>query len=307
MKIYEVAKLKTFPNFFLFYGDEFFLSIYEEKINNQVKGSEILKLYFDEYNFEVAKKHISQNSLFGEKSTLIIKTDKFPQNIDKLLKVVGDNNLYLFFSGEDKKAKTKPFKNNYVRFFKPDLKDLIIASNEYLAKHNKKIDVEHLKYLISKIDYRFLFRELDKLLIVDKINNEIIDKLVFNFSETSFDEVFDTFFEKGDYLKKLQYLLGQGVDEVRIIASFTRYIKNLYLFHLHIKNISYQNVSKEALGYQIPPQLENRRKNFATMLKEKQFYEFFKILLKAELELKSSKDKTAVLFSTMINLQQQLR
>jgi DNA polymerase III delta subunit len=189
-----------------------------------------------------------------------------------------------------------------VRFFKPELKDLIIASNEYLAKQNKTIDIEHLKYLISKIDYRFLFRELDKLMIADKINNETIDKLVFNFSETSFDEVFDTLFENGDYLEKLQFLLGQGVDETQIITAFTRYIKNLYLFHLHIKNIGYQNVSKDALGYQIPPQLENKRKNFASFLKEAQFYEFFKILLSSELEIKSSRDKTAVLFATFIKI-----
>jgi DNA polymerase-3 subunit delta len=302
MKIWEVAKLQIFPNFFLFYGDEFFLSIYEEKINNQIKNSEILKLYFDEYDYETAKKHISQNSLFGDVSTLIIKTDKWPQNIDKLIKVLNGNNLYLFFSGEDKKAKTKPFGKNFVRFFKPELKDLIIASNEYLAKQNKTIDIEHLKYLISKIDYRFLFRELDKLMIADKINNETIDKLVFNFSETSFDEVFDTLFENGDYLEKLQFLLGQGVDETQIITAFTRYIKNLYLFHLHIKNIGYQNVSKDALGYQIPPQLENKRKNFASFLKEAQFYEFFKILLSSELEIKSSRDKTAVLFATFIKI-----
>ena len=218
MKIWEVAKLNTFPNFFLFYGDEFFLSIYEEKINNQIKESEVLKLYFDEYNFDIAKKHISQNSLFGDISTLIIKTDKWPKDIDKLIKLLKGNNLYVFFSGEDKKAKTKPFGNNFVRFFKPELKDLIIASNKYLSKQNKQIDINHLKYLIEKIDYRFLFRELDKLMLVEKINNDIIDKLVFNFNQTSFDDVFDTLFEKGDYLEKLKFLLNLGIDETLIFA-----------------------------------------------------------------------------------------
>jgi DNA polymerase-3 subunit delta len=302
MKIWEVAKLNTFPNYFLFYGDEFFLSIYEEKINEQIKGSEVLKLYFDEYNFETAKKYISQDSLFTDASTLIIKTDKWPKDIEKLLKILKENNLYVFFSGEDKKAKAKHFGKNFVRFFKPELKDLIIASNEYLAKQNRQIDINHLKYLIEKIDYRFLFCELDKLMIVEKINNDIIDKLVFNYNQTSFDDVFDTLFEKGDYLEKLKFLLGQGVDETQILMAFTRYIKNLYLFHLYIKNFSYQNVSKECLGYQIPPQLEAKRKNFASSLKEQQFYEFFKILLKSELNIKSSRDKTAVLFTTFIEI-----
>ncbi|RUM56845.1 MAG: hypothetical protein DSY40_01535, partial [Nautilia sp.] len=146
MKIWEVEKLKKFPNYFLFYGDEFFLSIYEEKIKNQIENTDILKLYFDEYNFDVAKSYISQNSLFGDKITLIIKSDKWPTNIEKLLKILNDNNLYIFYSGDVKKVKTKPFNNNFVRFFKPELKDLIIVAQNYLSKYNKKIDINHLKY-----------------------------------------------------------------------------------------------------------------------------------------------------------------
>ena len=97
MKLWEFKKLQNFPNYFLFYGDYFFLSIYETKIESQIQNTNIVKLYFDEWDFEKAKFHLSQNSLFGDKNTLIVKTDKFPQNLDKLIKIVGDNNFYLFF------------------------------------------------------------------------------------------------------------------------------------------------------------------------------------------------------------------
>jgi len=295
MKLWEFNKLDKLPNYFLFYGDEFYLDFYFNTLHLE---GDVLKLYFDEVNIDIAKSHISQNSLFGDKSTLIIKTDKWV-DVEEIIKVVKNNYFYMFYYGDVKKVKTKPFKNNFVRFFKPDLKELIIKSNQYLK--NKKIDVELLKYLISKVDYRFLFRELDKLVLVDKLNKSIIDKLVFNYNETSYDDLFDEFFTKKEYLK-LETLLYQGNDEIAIISAFIRYVRNLYMFNLHIKNIGYDNVSKDVLGYQIPKHLEEIRKKIAFNIKEDKFLEILTILLKAELAMKSSKDKVSYLFKTFIEI-----
>jgi len=303
MKLWEFKKLEKIPNFFLFYGDEFYLDFYYKQIEPIIKNTDVLKFYYDDYDFETAKNHLSQNSLFGEKTSLIIKSDKFPSNIDKLLNITKDNYLYIFFYGDTKKVKTKPFKNNFVRFFKPDLKELILLSNEYMQKQQiTNISLDNLKYLISKIDYKFLFSELDKLSLISDVNYKIIDKLVFNYNETSFDEVFDDLFANKEYLKKLEYLIFEGNDEIAILLSFIRYIKILYMFHLHIKNIGFENVSKDVLGYQIPKNLEDNRKQTAIKIKEEKFLEFFEILLNAELEMKSSKDKSAVLFKTFIQI-----
>jgi len=306
MKLKEFFKLKTIPNYFLFYGDEFFLDLYQQKVLELIKDSNSIKLYFDEYDFEVAKNHLSQNSLFGDKNSIVIRSDKFPQNIDKLIDIVGDNYLYLFYNGDIKKAKTNYFKNNFVRFFRPDLKELIIYANNYLAKYNKHIDIETLKYLIKRIDYRFLFRELDKLILIDYVNKQVIDKLIFDFNETTFDEVFDLLFLRQNYLSKLNYLLEQGVDEIRIITSLNRYVKTLYKFYLYMQNFNTNNISKEVLGYQLPFDLENKRVKIVYSLKEEDFYKIFKILLKAELSLKNSKDKEAILLATIIEIKQYL-
>ena len=303
MKLWEFKKLKTLPNFFLFYGDEFYLEFYYKKVLNQIKDTEILKFYYDEFDFDSAKNHLAQNSLFGDKNSLIIKIDKFPSNIDKLVEITKDNHFYLFFYGDSKKAKTKPFKNNFVRFFKPDLRELILISNEYMESKNiKNINLDNLKYLISKVDYRFLLSEIEKLALIDDINYKVIDQLVFKYNETSFDEVFDDLFLNKEYLKKLEYLLFQGNEEIAILLSFVRYIRILYMFSLHIKNIGYENVSRDVLGYQIPKNLEELRKKIAFSIKEDKFLEFFEILLNSELEIKSSKDKTAVLFKTFIQI-----
>jgi len=303
MKLWEFKKLQNIPNVFLFYGDEFYLDLYYKKIEPIIQNTESLKFYYDEFDFDTAKNHLAQNSLFGDKTSLIIKTNKFPANIDKLVDIAKDNYFYLFFYGDSKKVKTKPFKNNFVRFFKPDLRELILLSNEYMQQNNiTNINLDNLKYLISKIDYRFLFSEIDKLSLVSDINYKLIDKLVFNYNETSFDEVFDNIFLNKEYLKKLEYLLFEGNDEIAILLSFIRYIKILYMFHLHIKNIGYENVSRDVLGYQIPKNLEEFRKQIAIKIKEEKFLELFEILLNAELEMKSSKDKSAVLFKTFIQI-----
>lgn len=296
MKLWEFNKLSELPNFFLFYGDEFYLDIWYKKVVKSLTDTNVLKFYFDEVDLKKAKEHISQNSLFGGKNSLIIKTDKW----DKFEELINDNYFYLFFYGDAKKVKTKPFKNNFVRFFKPDLKELIIQANQYMQEKNISIDIEHLKYLISKIDYRFLFNEIDKLALIDNLNNKIIDEVVFNYNETSYDDVFDDLFLNNDYLHKLEYLLFQGNDEIAILMSFVRYVRILYMFNLHIKNINSTNVSRDVLGYQIPKNLEDIRKRIAFNIKEAQFLEFFEILLNAELEMKSSKDKSAVLFKTFI-------
>jgi DNA polymerase-3 subunit delta len=302
LKLWEFNKLKTLPNSFLFYGDEFFLDLQYNVVKDIVKNTNIVKLYFDEFDIDLAKNHLAQNSLFGDKNSLIIKTNKWI-DVEKLLQIVGDNYFYLFFYGDTKKVKTKKFGKNFVRFFKPDLRDMIIQANSYMAQKSiTNIDLEHLKYLISKVDYRFLFNEIDKISLIDKISNSLIDELVFNYNETGYDDVFDKLFMGFDYLKELDYLLYQGEDEIVILNALTRYVRTLYMFNLHIKNIGYENVSKDVLGYQIPKNLEENRKKISFNIKDNQFLELFTILLEAELAIKSSKDKNSYLFKTFIDI-----
>ena len=84
----DFDKLKEIPNKLLFYGDKFYLQEYESKIIDKFKNANPLKMYYDEFDFEKAKIHLSEASLFGDTNVLIIKHDKIPPNIDKLLKYV---------------------------------------------------------------------------------------------------------------------------------------------------------------------------------------------------------------------------
>jgi DNA polymerase-3 subunit delta len=232
----------------------------------------------------------------------VVKTNKWSNDFAKIASIAQDNYFYLFYYGDSKQVKTKGFGNNFVRFFKPDLREMIILSNEYMKSKNISIDLEHLKYLISKIDYRFLFREIDKVSMLKNISKNSIDKLLFDYSQTSFDELFDALFLKQEYLKKLEYILYEGVDEIAVLMAFVRYVNNLYMFNLHIKNISHENVSKDVLGYQLPKQIEEIRKKISIQIKEEQFLQIFEILFRNELAMKSSKDKHSLIFQTFIEI-----
>jgi len=291
VKLWEFKKLADIPNVFLFYGDEFYLDLYSNKITKKFENNNIMRLYFDEWDFDISKNYLSQNSLFGDKNILVVKTNKWSNDFAKIASIAQDNYFYLFYYGDSKQVKTKGFGNNFVRFFKPDLREMIILSNEYMKSKNISIDLEHLKYLISKIDYRFLFREIDKVSMLKNISKNSIDKLLFDYSQTSFDELFDALFLKQEYLKKLEYILYEGVDEIAVLMAFVRYVNNLYMFNLHIKNISHENVSKDVLGYQLPKQIEEIRKKISIQIKEEQFLQIFEILFRNELAMKSSKDK----------------
>ncbi len=302
MKLWEFKKLADIPNVFLFYGDEFYLDLYSNKITKKFENNNIMRLYFDEWDFDISKNYLSQNSLFGDKNILVVKTNKWSNDFAKLASIAQDNYFYLFYYGDSKQVKTKGFGNNFVRFFKPDLREMIILSNEYMKNKNISIDLEHLKYLISKIDYRFLFREIDKVSMLKNISKNSIDKLLFDYSQTSFDELFDALFLKQEYLKKLEYILYEGVDEIAVLMAFVRYVNNLYMFNLHIKNISHENVSKDVLGYQLPKQIEEIRKKISIQIKEEQFLQIFEILFRNELAMKSSKDKHSLIFQTFIEI-----
>jgi DNA polymerase-3 subunit delta len=302
VKLWEFKKLADIPNVFLFYGDEFYLDLYSNKITKKFENNNIMRLYFDEWDFDISKNYLSQNSLFGDKNILVVKTNKWSNDFAKIASIAQDNYFYLFYYGDSKQVKTKGFGNNFVRFFKPDLREMIILSNEYMKSKNISIDLEHLKYLISKIDYRFLFREIDKVSMLKNISKNSIDKLLFDYSQTSFDELFDALFSKQEYLKKLEYILYEGVDEIAVLMAFVRYVNNLYMFNLHIKNISHENVSKDVLGYQLPKQIEEIRKKISIQIKEEQFLQIFEILFRNELAMKSSKDKHSLIFQTFIEI-----
>ena len=297
----SLIKSNTIPQNLLLYGDIFQLDYYEKKLLEIFKEYDVLKLYFDEYDFNEAKIHLSQNSLFGNKNLLIIKTDKAINKLSELIKTNKDNNLLLFFYGQ--KPNTKPFKKDFVRFFPLKYFEKQQFLNEYLLKNNLNWQNHIKEHIIKTVDMNNFYQELDKLSLIDELTIPEINRLLNTNNEMSFDELFDRFFLKNDILEELKFLIQKGEDEMKIILSLIRYIKDLYLYYLHIKTTG-ENSMQSFFGYRPPKDVEERRNRVVLSLNEEKFLNILDFLTDIELDLKSSYDKESLIFYTFLRLRE---
>jgi len=294
----DFDKLTQIPNFMVFYGNEFYLDLYEKKILKKFENANILKMYFDEYDYEEAKLHLSENSLFGDTNVLIIKNNKIPQHLDKLIKKINSSYLFFFYYGN----KLSSYIKNYVRFFNPDIKELILFIDEKAKEFNINISKEAKLKLTQVIEPMFLEKELEKLSLYSKdITTQDIQELIFDYKEDTFEEVIVSILEGKDFEDKLKNLLIK-TDESRFLSAITRYIKDLYKYNLYIKKTGLSSL-KGLLGYQLPFDIERKRVSLAIKIKEKEFFELLRFLLKAELKIrKGSANIEAVFWEVIVFL-----
>ncbi len=292
----EFDKLPFLPNYFLFYGDNFYLQEYENKILDRFKNENVLKLYYDEYDFETAKTHLRESSLFGGKNILVIKHNKIFPQIDKLITYAKGDSYFFFFYYGNKKIET--FKNNFVRFFEPTLRDIVEMINFYANKYNVEITQEAKLYMANLIEASFIQKEIEKLsLYSSKITLEDVKELVFCYKEESFEELFVLMLNGKDFYEKLNSILEMN-DFRRIIPALIRYVRDLYTYHLYIKTTGSSSLDG-LLGYKLPFHIQNQRVSLAIKLKEKDYFELLNYLLKKELEIRNSKNAEAVFWEVM--------
>ncbi len=295
----DFDKLVQIPKYCVFFGNDFYLQQYEEKILQKFKDENILKFYFDEYDYEKAKIHLSEASLFGGINVLIIKHNKIPQNIDKLIKLT--NNAYLFFFYY---ANKKPaiFGKNFVRFFEPSLREIIEMINEYAKELNIEISHEAKMHLAVSTGSAFIKKELEKLaLYSSNISVEDVKKLVFEYKEESFEELFVLLLNGKDFYENLKQFLETN-DFRRIIPALIRYVRDLYTYNLYIKKTGASSL-EGLLGYKLPIHINKQRVELAIKFKEKDYFKLLKFLLDKELEMRNSdKNKEAIFWEVIIYL-----
>jgi len=291
----DFDKLTNLPHYVVFYGNEFYLDLYEKKLIKKFSGANIVKMYFDEYDYEEAKIHLSENSLFGDTNVLIIKNNKIPQNLDKLIEKTNNSYLFFFYYGN----KLPKYVKNFVRFFNPDMKDLILFIDEKAKEFNINISKEAKIRLIQIIEPLFLEKELEKLSLYSKeITTKDIEELVFDYKEDTFEDVIVSILEGREFEEQLKNLLIK-TDERRFLSAITRYIKDLYKYNLYIKKTGLSSL-KGLLGYQLPFDIEKKRVSLAIKIKEKEFLELLKFLLEAELKIRKGNANTEAVFWEVI-------
>ena len=304
------------PQAVMLYGESHFLIDYYLNIFSSIPDANVLSLYHDEYDFNNAKSHLSQGSLFGDQNLLIIKNEKKvpKKDLDTLLELVQktpDNTFIYAYYGSDMKTSAKAFNKKSggieVRLFPPfanEARSLIMQEAQRLGV---QMDAYAATHLIESQngDLSLAFNELSKLQILGRpIGTKEIDALVYGVAEVKIDQFINHLLAKKDFKEELQRILESGEDEIRIITAISAFMTQLYLFYAHIKIHGIAD-SAAILGYKLPQKIEQERAQQSIRFKQEQYETILNLLLENELKMKSggALEKNALLLATLIKLQ----
>ncbi|WP_236842957.1 DNA polymerase III subunit delta [Campylobacter lanienae] len=307
------------PNFFLLYGAESYqVEFYAKEILNKFNKDNMLSLYYDDYDFNLAISHLSEPSLFANSNLLHIKNDKkIPSKDTKELITQcqnNPNNIFIFELHEsDEKSISdlkKHFGSNFVRFFPPSTASEV---NQILSNHAKilglNIDSQSLLYIYNLQNENLYLSasELNKLAnIANKFNLEEIKERVYALNGIGFDALFDKIISKksinSDYF---EFINDSSFNEISLLNMLFRAFHRLYLIHSYIKTNGKFD-PKIVLGYTPPPQILNKLESQAISIKIDQYTKIFKFLNEIEFDLKCKNniDKECYLLSALLNLQE---
>ncbi len=321
-ELMNLINQKRVPKAMLLYGAcDYQINFFGDMITNfwSQNPDEIFTFYFDAYDFNSAKAHLSQSSLFCEKNVAIIKTDKTipKKELDILVLICqkNENSYLLLLSFEDEqKAKnlTKSFGKksgaDFVRFFKLNVGEALQMLSLEAQKISLEIEpyaMQHL-YFLHNEDISLCINELPKLSILQKrISKKDIDELVFGLGDVNIEDFITKIINKKDIKADFKTLSENGhYDEIFIINALQSYICTLFLFHSYIKiNGSFD--AREILGYPLPPQLAQKRANESMRISLNSFSQILNTLALAEHTLKqgSFSDKNTYLLSTILKVQ----
>ncbi len=304
----------TLSNSFVFFGESSFLIDRYTKTMTNIEDASVLTFYYDEYDFSMAKAHLSQASLFGDRNVLIIKSEKkIPKKeLDTLIDFCEKNkdNIFVYaYYGSDHKTYTKAFAKKStmsVRFFHPKVFEAQNIVALIAQEKNVKIDKYAISHLLNihNSDVALACNEIEKFTVYDKeVSTKDIDNLVFGLAETNIDELIKKLLLKKDFKDDLNNLLEHGEDEIRIITALTSYLTQLYMFNIYIRVNGAPN-AMEILGYPAPKFVVDEKATLSIKIKPNTYYKLHELLLSNELKMKSANvDKGAILLSTLIRVQ----
>lgn len=307
----------SLSNSFILFGESTFLiDRYTNTLTNK-EGASLLKFYHDEYNFNSAKAHLSQASLFGDQNILIIKSEKkIPKKeLDTLIEQCEKNsdNIFVYaYYGTEHAAYAKPAsgtKTMCVRFFHPNHTEAVATITQIAREKHVNIDSYTINHLlnIQSGDIALACNELEKLSVYDRaITLKDVDNMIFGLAEISLESLIKKILNKKDFKGDLTSILEHGEDEIRVLTAITSYITQLYMFNIYMRVNGAPN-AMEILGYNAPKFVVDDKTAMSIKIKPLIYYKLHELLLESELKMKTSHvDKSAILLSTLIRVQQLL-
>ena len=306
------------PRAMMFFGESDFMIDYHAKKLCDVWAAQddVFALYHQEYNFNDAKAHISQGSLFGGNNVLLIKNDKKvpKKELETLIEYVQkspSNFLIYCYYGSDYKTSNKAFSpkigGDSIRFFNPYFNEAKNIIRQEAKIYNLQINEDAITHLLlsQNSNLSLACNELEKLSILQApIHAKEINEHVFPLAEVKLDEMILAILEKKDFRTNLQRLLETGENEVQIITALSNFITQLFLFHTYIK-IHGVVSSAAILGYKLPAFIEKERADLSIRFKLSTYEKLLDHLLQTELDLKSAgnKDNNSILLAALLKFQ----
>lgn len=306
---------KSAPRAMALFGESHFLIDRYARRLADIEGASVLSLYYDEYDFNSAKAHLSQGSLFGDQNLLIVKSEKkLPKSdLDALVELVAKNpdNTFLYcYYGDDVKGADTAFKGAHagsVRFYHPyanEARTILLQEAQALGVSLDNQAAFHLLDIHTG-DLALACNELPKLAVLGKpITVKEIDEHVFGLSEIKLDRFIAQVVEKKEFLPSLRHLLEAGENEIQLLTAISGFLTQLYLFNTAIKIHGIAD-SALVLGYKLPGFIEKERAALSIKISPEAYKKGINLLLETELKMKStgSPDQESLLLSALLKLQ----
>lgn len=310
----------SMPKAVLLFGEDdylidYYITYYIKKLDAQ---ESMLKLYFDEWDFEKARAFLSQTSLFGGTNLLLVKHDKkIPKKeLDMLVELTNknsDNYLVYGFSGSASDAKTlqSSFSDKtggvWVRFFEPNIRDGQAILQQKAAQIKLDIDPYALQHLMLVLNNNLSLcaNEMEKLAILGtRITSKEIDRLVYSTAPLATEKLLIELFNKKPITQTIERLLEIGEDELSILRATQYFVNQIFLFHAYIK-LHGQVDSAAILGFKLPKQIEEQKAELALRIKSAALLKIFEYLLESEITLKKAPatQKEVLLYGSLIKIQ----
>ena len=290
-------------NAYMFYGaSEYLVESYALKVATRLaSGDDIIKIYFDEYDFDNCYNTLTQSSLFSSSNILLLKINKkLPKKeIDKLIdacRLNPSSKLVIACLGEvDFKTMAKSFtaktSSVEVRFFAPYDNEAINILSEVAKANGVQTDSNSLMFLYNmhQKNLSLCISDLSKLSILDEVvTSKTINNHCFGLGTVDLEEFLIKLFSKININKDLYFILEEGINEIQLITRITGFVQQLFMINSYLKLHGTLNI-KEIWGYPLPKNIANTQANLATKYKKEDFLYMLNFLQDLELELKSSK------------------
>ncbi|WP_394954080.1 DNA polymerase III subunit delta [uncultured Helicobacter sp.] len=321
------------PRAYLLYGaSEFLISHYGSKIATLLSsGQEVQRFFYDECDVEHIHSLLSQNSLFGGDTFILLKLDKKldKKSCESLLKAIESNpNNALVIEFHISSAKSEAeymqdartfasaFKSSLaveVRFFEPSVQESMEFLGAYAKRLGLEIHTQDLRYILElqNGDLSIAHKEIEKFCIgldsqsgVRRVSSEEVRFLCEGIASFSVEELFCAVMDKKPFMKILQNIYEEGTNEVMLVRELQRFFYQLFLFFSYIKTHGNLNAS-EILGFNPPKHILERQRKYCLYFKEADYIEIFDLLNRWDRDAKSGKSKNSL--TTLIKIQAMLR